>query len=351
MVFRKGGFLGRLEQWYYGEERLEVVNKYKYLGYTLTTKLSVDIALAEHAGKAKGRIVSIFRALYKLGKIDIGVFFRLFDSQVKPMLLYGAEIWGMKQREIIEKVHLYACKKLLGVSAKTPNAFIYCELNRYPLLIDAKTRAFKYWGRLLGMEDNRLPKQAYLRELRELEKEYGWGAMMQEDLTINGFANVWEEQDGELVHKIRRGYKQRQIDNFWQNEHSNMEESRSRRFTTYLGFKEGHERENYLGDIKVPKYRRALTRFRFGVLELRANRRFTNPQANRQCSFCVEEETEEHFLLKCPAYVDIRNKYLAHNWITLNNLSVKDLVANENSNIVRSTAVFIHHAMVHRDNH
>ena len=36
MVFRKGGFLGRLERWFYGEERIEVVNKYKYLGYTLT---------------------------------------------------------------------------------------------------------------------------------------------------------------------------------------------------------------------------------------------------------------------------------------------------------------------------
>ena len=146
MVFRKGGFLDRLERWYYGEERIEVVNRYKYLGYTLTTKLSVDIALSEYAGRAKGRIINIFRALYRLGKIDWGVFFKIFDSQVKPMLLYGSEIWGMRNREIIEKVHLYACKKLLGVSPKTPNAFVHCELNCYPLLIDARNRAIKYWA-------------------------------------------------------------------------------------------------------------------------------------------------------------------------------------------------------------
>ena len=215
MVFRKVFFLGRLERWFYGEERLEVVNKYKCLGCTLTTKLSVDIALAEHAGKAKGRIVTIFRALYKLGKIDTSIFFKLFDSQAKPILLYGAEIWGMKKREIIEKVHLYACKKLLGVSARTPNALVYFELNRYPLYIDARTRVIKYWAKILGLEDHRLPKQAYIKELREMDKDNGWGALLQENLILSGYGNVWDDQNGDLVSRISKGYKQRQIDNFW----------------------------------------------------------------------------------------------------------------------------------------
>ena len=349
MVFRKGGFLGRLEKWYYGEERIEVVNKYKYLGYTLTTKLSVDIALAEYAGKAKGRIVSIFRALYRLGTIDLGVFFRLFDSQVKPILLYGAEIWGMKQRDIIEKVHLFACKKLLGVSAKTPNAFIYFELNRYPLIIDARVKVYKYWLKLLALEEYRLPRQAYNRELRELEKENGWGKLLQEHLINNGFRNIWEDQDWGLAQTIWRGFKQREIDNFWQNEHAGMEESRSRRFTSYLSFKEGHDREGYLGDIRVPKFKRALTRFRFGVNELRANRRFTNVQANRQCPFCVQEENEIHFLVQCPAYNELRVKYLMKYWITLNGVALKDLVSSSNPEITKSVATFIYYATLHRN--
>ena len=349
MVFRKGGFLGRLEKWYYGDERLEVVNKYKYLGYTLTTKLSVDIALAEYAGKAKGRVVGIFRALYRLGKIDLGVFFKLFDSQVKPILLYGAEIWGMKSRDIIEKVHLFACKKLLGVSAKTPNAFIYFELNRYPLLIDARVKVYKYWLKLLSLEEHRLPRQAYNRELRELDKVNGWGKLLKDHLITNGFRNIWEDQDGGLAHTIWRGFKQREIDNFWQNEHSGMEESRSRRFTTYLSFKEGHDRELYLGEIRVPKFRRALTRFRFGVNELRANRRFTNIQANRQCPFCIQEENELHFLTKCPTYQELRQKYIMGFWITLNGLTVKDLVNNDNLEITKNVAIYIYYALMLRN--
>ena len=351
VVFRKGGFLGRLEKWYYGEERIEVVNKYKYLGYTLTTKLSVDIALSEYAGKAKGRVVSIFRALYKLGKIDMGIFFKLFDSQVKPMLLYGAEIWGMKKREVVEKVHLYACKKLLGVSLKTPNSFIYTELNRYPLYIDARMRVMKYWAKLLQMDEGRLPRQAYQRELRELNKENGWGLMIQEHLMVNGFGNIWLDQERGVTGSFCKEFKQREIDNFWQEEHRGMEESGSRRFVNYLSFKEGHQRELYLGDIRVPKFRKALTRLRFDINELRGNRKFINPQANRICPFDTYEESAYHFLIKCSMYRELRNKYIAKYWITLNNVSVGDLVNNNNPEIVRGTAAYIYYALQLRGRH
>ena len=57
--------------------------------------------------------------------------------------------------------------------------------------------------------------------------------MLQENLMINGYGNIWQEQNGELVTKICKGYKQRLVDTFWQDEHREMEESRSRRFVKY----------------------------------------------------------------------------------------------------------------------
>ena len=128
-----------------------------------------------------------------------------------------------------------------------------------------------------------------------------------------------------------------------------MEESRGRRFVTYLGFKEGHDRELYLENIRVPKFKRVLTRFRFGITDIRGNRRYTNPQANRACPFCLQEENELHFLLYCPAYNNIRLKYITKYWITLNNATLKDLVANDNEDIVRSVATYIYYALVFRD--
>jgi hypothetical protein len=59
MVFRKGGRLASREKWYYRGEEIEIVNKYKYLGFILTTRLSFDLAI-EVMGRAKGKVVEIF---------------------------------------------------------------------------------------------------------------------------------------------------------------------------------------------------------------------------------------------------------------------------------------------------
>ena len=39
----------------------------------------------------------------------------LFDKMVKPILLYGCEVWGFSNNDIIEKVHLQFCKLLLHI--------------------------------------------------------------------------------------------------------------------------------------------------------------------------------------------------------------------------------------------
>jgi hypothetical protein len=39
----------------------------------------------------------------------------LFDKKVKPILLYGCEIWGFVNNDIIERIHLKFCKHLLNL--------------------------------------------------------------------------------------------------------------------------------------------------------------------------------------------------------------------------------------------
>ena len=354
MTFRKGGFLGRSEKWYFGRTRLEVVNSYKYLGFTMTTKLSTEIALAEYAGRAKNRIISIFRALYKLGPIDVNLFFKLFDTQVKPILLYAAEVWGNRQVEgreklhVIERVHMYACKRLLGVSMKTPNAFIYAELNRFPLTIDSVMRSIKYWAKLLQLPQERIPRQAYEREKAEMNKVNGWGHNLKKQLEENGYGNVWLSEGVNNFNTFCRAFRQTLVDQFWQNQHAKL--TSKARFTLYNSFKEDHNRENYLDNITITRFRKTLTRARFGVVDIKANAIYSNPEANTTCPFCAEEETMYHLLLKCPTYNGIRNKYLERRWITLNNIKVEELLGSQHQEIQQSAASFLFYALQLRDN-
>lgn len=148
MVFRKGGHLSKAEKWFYEDTEIEIVNSYKYLGFTITTKLSFDLAIEELAGRAKGKVIEIFKTMWSLGSIDPSIFFKLFDAQVKPMLLYSAKIWGMSRFQTIESPHLFACKRLLQVSPKSPNLMAYGELGRYPLFVDCILKAIRYWFKL-----------------------------------------------------------------------------------------------------------------------------------------------------------------------------------------------------------
>ena len=43
---------------------------------------------------------------------------------------YGAEIWGGNEWSALEKLHLLACKYILGVPQSIPTDGIYAELSR-----------------------------------------------------------------------------------------------------------------------------------------------------------------------------------------------------------------------------
>ena len=93
IIFRKGGIIAEREKWHLNGENIEIVNNYRYLGYTLSTKLSKEIALAEYVGKAKKRVFQIRKATCALGYLDYTIYYKLFQAQALPALLYASEVW------------------------------------------------------------------------------------------------------------------------------------------------------------------------------------------------------------------------------------------------------------------
>ena len=352
LVFRKGGYLGRLEHWHYGDQPIEVVNSYKYLGYTLTTKLSTEIPLSEFAGRAKNKVLTIFKTLYKLGKIESDIFFKLFDSQVLPMLIYASEVWGLASKDTlqtIEKVHMFACKRMLGVTPRTPNTLVQGELNRYPLAIETQVRAIKYWAKITQLDIHRLPRQTYEREKREINKPDNWAFGIKQLLESNGYAFVWMNEGTAWTKSLFKNIKQSLIDQFWQNWHDDLQNKD--RYDFYRSIKFNHTRESYVDSITITKFRRSLARLRLGIVNLRNNERFLRPYSSRDCLLCAVSvrDDEEHFLLKCPFLDHLRNKYLLRCWITLKTVSVFDLLSNVHPIVIRCTAMFSYHAIKYKE--
>jgi hypothetical protein len=66
----------------------------------------------------------------------------IFDSMVKPIILYGCETCGFGSNEITERLHL--CKLLPHLQTSTADYMVYGELRRYPIGIDIKVRMIKF---------------------------------------------------------------------------------------------------------------------------------------------------------------------------------------------------------------
>jgi hypothetical protein len=161
MVFRKGGYLSKHEKWHYDGIELEVVNKYCYLGFMFTTTLSQKLGTDHLVAKGKRAVFHLCKSFQKCKEMTKETFFTIFDAKIQSMLLYSSEIWGLHRLDSIERAHLMACKRYLGVPTRTPNKMVYGELGRFPLFVTSYVRCIKYWFRLLQMEQIRLPSQAY----------------------------------------------------------------------------------------------------------------------------------------------------------------------------------------------
>ena len=128
---------------------IEIVKQFNYLGVIFTKTCNSHVTkkyLADKALKAMYEVLKMGR-LYKL---SVKIKLDLFDKMIKPILLYGCEVWGFGKNEVLERVHLQFCKILLNLKSSTPSYMDYGELGRYPIDIDIKVRINSYWARLLS---------------------------------------------------------------------------------------------------------------------------------------------------------------------------------------------------------
>ena len=123
MIFNKTGRLFRNKFHLNGSE-LENVRSYKYLGFLFTPSGEIKSGLHDLRDRA-------FKAFMKL-RNQMGTSFNkfipitldLFDTMIKPILLYSSDFWGclkLPKENPIEKLHITFCKQILGVQKQTTN--------------------------------------------------------------------------------------------------------------------------------------------------------------------------------------------------------------------------------------
>lgn len=350
VIFRNGGYISKKEIWCYNGQNVAIVNSYKYLGFFLTTRITFSTALEEMANKARKGVTDIFRTLWRLGDFSATIFLKLFDAQIKPMLLYGSEIWGLNQHKSVENVHTFALKKLLNVSPRTPNDMAYGETGRYPLYICSFTSCIKFWLRLTRMDSSRLPRKAYnmLLSLHNSGK-FCWASRVHRTLYTFGFGFVWENQGVQIPNAFINMFKQRLIDCHSQNWHEHV--NSSNRFCVYRLFKMSISLEPYFAAVTNKHIRDVLIRFRIGASKIRTHklRYVAHTPEDLMCPLCNAVcENEMHTLFFCNSLNDLREKYIPRKYVVHPSYVTLRLLMRDET-CLHDLGRFIYHSNKRRD--
>ena len=157
-----------------GNQIIETVKKYKYLGFFLSYTGSVQYAQYHLAERAVKAWYTIKNGLYNQKVWPVNIYIKSFETVIKPIVLYGCEIWGQnminKKDSIMmkmpkfdvslpcERLHIRVCKQILRVHKKATNIAVLAELGRFPLYFDILIAIMKYYTRLEGLCNNLLKK-------------------------------------------------------------------------------------------------------------------------------------------------------------------------------------------------
>lgn len=374
IIFNKAGRLIR-HKFFYKNSEIDCVSNYKYLGIFFTASGSFSVARNELYKKA-------LKGYYKLRKDflslnpSIKTSMKVFDHTIKPILLYGSEIWGVfnvnnnkfkqsqNQNILIndcyknlkcETLHIKFCKYILGLHKKSTNHASLSELGRHPLHFNIVKSMLKYCYRLENLTTEfPLLYDAFLcsKELHYKHKN-SWYSSVEKLIKILDFKdNVMSLNKSKFGTILNKNL----INKYLYDWKRTSELLADGKLTTYLFLKTNFSFENYLTLVKNYDYRKSICKLRTSThkLLIETGRYNKVPRNERICKNCTlsEIEDETHFLTRCTKFSHDRGvlfNLISSRVNQFSNLSDKDklfwLLNCENAEILNSVGRFLYENM------
>ena len=309
MIFNKTGRFFR-RCFYFGDTNLFSTNSYKYLGFIVTPSGEILSGLNDLKDRALRAYFKLKKAMGNYFRLYPKVTIHLFDTLIKPILLYNSDFWGCLKppsNNPIENTHMRFCKDLLGVQRQTANIGVLLELGRVPIMLYGKKNCIKNWARIaIQGKANYLVLLSYLNSR---ENQLKWPEMIKECIARLG---IGEDNKSNLL-GIRA--MQRMADIFHQEAFTDINREGSK-LRTYAKLKSQRGLENYLNTITNVENRICLSKVRLSNhdLMIEKGRHLRLEAYQRNCPLCplAVVEDESHFLLECQTFSLLRDEMFLH---------------------------------------
>ena len=294
--------------------KIEKTELYKFLGTLFTNHNDIFKENTDYIKNKALRAIADIRT--NLGKIvgsnkPFDLYAKLFDSQILPIMEYGAEVWFQgKPIPALESVHLGYFKYVLNVKRQTSSLAVYGETGRYPLLLRQQDRVIKSWIRLENSPQDKPIYHVYceLKHLHDLGYKT-WVSKVQDILNEVDLSNMPTQP--KLLLKCIKDRRYNAYKDKWLQQVNDSNSNPILR--TYCKFKQHFGKEAYLSKSSNTNFMSAIAKFRTSshclFIELGRHTRPYTPAELRICKYCdlSEIDDEFHMLLKCKAHKYERN--------------------------------------------
>ena len=370
LIFNKAGKLIK-DNLYFNDECLDCVQHYRYLGVYFSASGIFSYGQNDIFNKAR-------KATFKVTKLitsaepSVKTSLHLYDHLIKPILLYGSEIWGafktnskackkddtflfpsIYKNSLADKSQVSFLKYTLGVNKYSSNLAVLSETGRLPMHFSVIISIVKYLHRLENSSDGIL-RDSYISS-KHLHQEglQSWYTSAKYILQLLGLKissciNLPISQFTNIVkNKLIKQYS-----SFWNQERSTH--MFSGKLDTYFSLKQSFCLEPYLS-LGNFCHRRAICKIRISVHNLmiesgRYHKPKPLPREDRLCRNCClnEVENEIHFLTRCSKYESEREEYYKTICLHNANFNFLDdankalwLLSQEREDVLKELALYI----------
>lgn len=178
------------------------VDKFTYLGSTVTCNLSLDVEINQRIAKAATTLGRLSERVWDNNSLTRSTKMGVYRACVLSTLLYGSETWTTYacQERRLNTFHQRSLRRILGISwrDKVTNTDIL-SMARLPSLLNIlRQRRLRWIGHVRRMPDGRIPKDLFYGELSKGKRSVGrpylrYKDVLKRDLNaVNIDPSLWE---------------------------------------------------------------------------------------------------------------------------------------------------------------
>ena len=157
-------------------QRLNVVNRFTYLGSTLSQNV-IDDEVNTRIAKASVAFGRLHTKVWNRRGISQQTKLKVYRATVLPMLLYACETWIVYQRHTrkLNHFHTTSLRRLLNIKwqDKIPDTEVLAQAGLSSIRTIMMQSQLRWAGHVARMPDHRLAKRLFYGELQEGKRSQG----------------------------------------------------------------------------------------------------------------------------------------------------------------------------------